>query len=74
MDKALVGNSKIQDGEIEAGEDPGGLMTKRMLTDQEARELIQKYNGIYSPKISEKTRCGGTLKLIQRKLQEYYGF
>jgi len=68
FDKAFVDKGKPVKGVVV---ETDNLLTKTKLTNQEAIELIQRYNQVYRPHISKNVRCGGTIKRIQQKLIEY---
>lgn len=47
------------------------LNKKGSITNEERLLIIRKYNEYFNPKVSEATRCGGTLKMMQRKLKRH---
>ncbi len=69
LDKAFVDSRKAAREGIEVVADD--LLTKRLLCNNEAVELIRRYNKVFHPKVKETVRCGGTLRRLQQKLIEY---
>lgn len=69
LDRAFVDSRKAAREGVPVKADD--LLTKRYLKNNEAVELIRRYNEIFHPKIKETIRCGGTLRRLQQKLTEY---
>ena len=73
LDRAFLEGSKIKDIDVpKDSRDP--VLFQTTLTRDEVIHLIQKYNSIFTPQVSENIRCGSTLKLFQERLKNYYNY
>lgn len=72
LDKMLIEKATEYSNKVPFDYDEDLLHRTGTILSSEAVLIIRAYNKIYSPKISERVKCGSTIRGLQMKLRKYY--